>query len=102
MPPPGELDAVPSSRRSLLLQTSAALALAAWRVFERATSGVADDLLQLPADLPFLLSIYWLLDLHVRHPRLRPWLAPAGIFALFAAYAFRHLPIVVEHLRISL
>ncbi len=93
--PAAGFDALPSSRRSLWGQTAAAAALAVWRLGERSPK-------DLPWDLLFLVSLFWLLDLHVRRPRVRAWLLPSAVLALFAAYVLRHLPNLMTHLQHNL
>jgi hypothetical protein len=85
----------PSGGKRLWAQTVAAVAIVVWRVAER-------DLTDLPRDLPLLLSLFWLSDLHVKHPRVREWLTPLAVLGLFAAYALRQLDGVIPHLRFLL
>ncbi len=95
MAPAGLDVATASAPRSLQLQTAAAAALAAWRIAERSPG-------ELPGDPLLLVALFWILDLHLRAPKVRAWLAPVAVLALFSAYVLRHLPALVTHLQHNL
>ena len=76
-------------------ETAAALAVVAWRLLVR-------PLAEAWADLLLVAAVAWLIQIRVPDGRRRQRIAAAAALALLVIYAWRHLPVVLDHLRLVL